>query len=87
MMRKCLIAATILALAACSPNASEAAPGSTQAAPSVHPVSGLAVVPLTVTSGDKVHAFRVELARTGQEQARGLMQFCADAAQWTTRAA
>lgn len=78
MMRKCLIAAKILALTGlaltgCSPNASEAAPGSTQAAPSVHPVSGLAVVPLTVTSGDRVHNFRVELARTGQEQARGLM--------------
>ena len=46
---------------------------STQAAPAAHPVSGLSVVPLTVTSGDKVHNFRVELARTGQEQARGLM--------------
>lgn len=73
MMRKSLIIATILALAACSPNSGEAAPGSTQAAPAAHPVSGLSVVPLTVTSGDKVHNFRVELARTGQEQARGLM--------------
>ncbi len=73
MMRKILIAAVILALSACSPNASEAAPGSTQAAPSVHPVSGLTVIPLTVTSGDKVHVFRVEVARTAQQQARGLM--------------
>ncbi len=73
MMRKTLIAAAILALAACSPNASEAAPGSTQAAPAAHPVSGLTVIPLTVTSGSKVHNFRVELARTAQEQARGLM--------------
>ena len=73
MMRKCLIAAVILALSACSPNASEAAPGSTQAAPSAHPVSGLTVIPLTVTSGDKVHVFKVEVARTAQQQARGLM--------------
>lgn len=73
MMRKTLIAAVILVLSACSPNASEAAPGSTQAAPSVHPVSGLTVIPLTVTSGDKVHVFRVEVARTAQQQARGLM--------------
>ena len=73
MMRKILIGAVILALSACSPNASEAAPGSTQAAPSVHPVSGLTVIPLTVTSGDKVHVFRVEVARTAQQQARGLM--------------
>ncbi|MDP3907919.1 MAG: DUF192 domain-containing protein [Novosphingobium sp.] len=58
---------------ACTPNSGEAAPGSTQTAPSAHPVSGLTVVPLTVTSGDKVHKFHVELARTAQEQARGMM--------------
>ena len=38
-----------------------------------HPVSGLTVIPLTVTSGDKVHVFKVEVARTAQQQARGLM--------------
>src|SRR5690606_1597272 len=40
---------------------------------SVHPVSGLEVIPLTVTSLGKTHTFRVEVARTPQEQARGLM--------------
>lgn len=72
-MQRLAITALVLALAACSPNAGEAAPGSAQTAPSVHPVSGLAVIPLTVTSGDHVHRFRVELARTAPEQARGLM--------------
>lgn len=62
-----------LLLAACSPNASDAAPGSTQAAPAVHPVSGLAVVPLRVTHAGTVHTFRVEVAGTPQEQAKGLM--------------
>jgi uncharacterized membrane protein (UPF0127 family) len=31
------------------------------------------VVPLTVTHGTRRHAFRVEVARDGAEQARGLM--------------
>jgi uncharacterized membrane protein (UPF0127 family) len=31
------------------------------------------VAPLTVTSAGTVHRFRVELARTGAEQSRGLM--------------
>jgi uncharacterized membrane protein (UPF0127 family) len=39
----------------------------------VHPVSGLPVIPLTVTSGRKAHVFRVELAATSQQQERGLM--------------
>lgn len=39
-----------------------------------HPVSGLEVVPLTVRSGDKTHRFRVEVARTDAQQARGLME-------------
>ena len=72
-MRGYLLGAIALVLAACSPGASDAAPQSTQAAPAVHPVSGLPVVPLKVTSGSKVHQFRVELARTPQEQAKGLM--------------
>jgi uncharacterized membrane protein (UPF0127 family) len=42
-------------------------------APAVHAESGLAVVPLTITSGGKVHRFRVELAQTTEEQAQGLM--------------
>jgi uncharacterized protein len=67
------LAAALLGLAiACSPQSggAGAAAGATAA---VHPVSGLPVIPLTVRSGARVHAFRVEVARTNEEQARGLM--------------
>lgn len=74
MTRAALIPALCLALlAACSPSSGDAAPQSSQAAPAVHPVSGLPVVPLRIIRGDKVLTFRVELARTSQEQAKGLM--------------
>ena len=72
-MRGYLLGAIAVALVACSPGAGDAAPQSSQAEPAVHPVSGLTVIPLKVTSGGKVHNFRVELARTSQEQAKGLM--------------
>ena len=35
--------------------------------------SGLEQVPLTIRSGNRVHLFTVEVARTREEQARGLM--------------
>lgn len=35
--------------------------------------SGLDLVPLTIKSGDKTHNFIVEIARSEEEQARGLM--------------
>jgi len=38
-----------------------------------HPVSGLEIIRLTVYSGSKRHAFRVEQAVTQPDQARGLM--------------
>ena len=57
-------------LAACSPGAGGAAPAPT---PSVHPESGLKVIPLTVTSASGAHRFAVEVAATAAEQARGLM--------------
>lgn len=62
-----------LLLPACSTQAAQQdAPPAPQA--SVHPVSGLEVIPLTVTTpGGQAHAFRVEVARTPQQQARGLM--------------
>src|SRR6478735_8347806 len=47
------------------------APAATQA--SVHPVSGLEVIPLTITTLKGPHRFRVEMARTPQQQAQGLM--------------
>ena len=66
------------ALVACSPQtqagaASEPTESAPAPAASVHPVSGLAVIPLTVTSGDKRIAFSVEVADTPEAQARGLM--------------
>jgi len=71
MRLKTLLAALALGLAACSPATSDAASGAAKAAR--HPVSGLAVIPLTVTHAGKVHRFRVEVARSRDEQMRGLM--------------
>lgn len=67
------LGAIALALAACSPHAADGAESAPTAAPARHPVSGLPIIPLTVTRGERKLAFRVEVARTGQEQARGLM--------------
>ena len=66
------------ALVACSPQtqagaASEPTESAPAPAASVHPVSGLAVIPLTVTSGDERIAFSVEVADTPEAQERGLM--------------
>lgn len=41
--------------------------------PERHPVSGLEVIDLSVTTGETRHAFSVELAATQPDQARGLM--------------
>ncbi len=68
-----LMASAALLLAACSPGAGEASPAADQTAPAVHAISGLAVVPLTVTSGKARHSFRVEVAGTSAQQAKGLM--------------
>jgi uncharacterized membrane protein (UPF0127 family) len=65
-----------LALTACSSKAADGAgqgTGAPAAATSVHPVSGLPVVGLAVTHLRTVHRFRVEVARTGPEQEKGLM--------------
>ena len=72
---KVLVTAAGLALAACSTQGSAGEAAATASAePSVHPVSGLRVIPLTITTTDgQRHAFRVEVAATGQEQQRGLM--------------
>lgn len=77
-----LKAAAALVLAACSPGA-EAGLADTRSqqtqsrsgpqAPSRHPVSGLQIVPLTVTSGSTVHRFAVEMADTPAAQQKGLM--------------
>jgi uncharacterized membrane protein (UPF0127 family) len=68
------LALAVLALCACSSNASEGTPASMAAAESArHPTSGLPVIPLSVSHGGKRHEFRVEAARSREEQARGLM--------------
>lgn len=63
-----------LLLAACSPGTGKStAPASPPAAATIHPESGLDIVPLTVTHDGTTHSFQVEVARTGPEQAKGLM--------------
>ncbi|WP_114520750.1 DUF192 domain-containing protein [Altererythrobacter sp. ZODW24] len=62
------------ALVACSSGGAETAAEATPtASESRHPESGLEVIPLTVTSGDKVHSFMVEVADTPEAQAKGMM--------------
>jgi uncharacterized protein len=69
-----IMAPAAIALAACSTQAAtERGAGSTAAQPSVHPVSGLQVIDLTVSSRGEEHRFRVEVAATPQQQQRGLM--------------
>ena len=65
--------AALLALAACSPPAGAGASSPPAAASTAHPVSGLPVIPLTVTTAGKAHRFQVEIARSADEQAKGLM--------------
>lgn len=63
----------VLLAVGCSPATGDAKASGQSAAPSVHPVSGMKVVPLTVTSQGRVHRFRVEVAVSPIEQGRGLM--------------
>jgi uncharacterized protein len=71
--------ALLIAAVGCSPLAagSTSAQGAATTAPaeqlSVHPVSGLTVVPLTVTTASGPLVFKVEVAATPGEQERGLM--------------
>lgn len=65
------------AIAACSPKSPENGASMEAPAPAaraVHPESGLEVMPLAVIGDEENrHEFRVEVARTSLEQARGLM--------------
>jgi uncharacterized membrane protein (UPF0127 family) len=63
----------LAALAACSAQTSASAPEPAVAAPAKHPISGLDVIPLTISQNGKVHNFRVEVARTAEQQEKGLM--------------
>ena len=66
-----------LAIAACSPvsagsaNAPAASPSA--AAHAVHPISGLKILSLNVTTASGVHKFKVELAASPEAQEQGLM--------------
>lgn len=78
-MHRLLIAFAGFFTLSCSPQQSGEAPPdaaiapAAQEAPEEHPVSGLDIIPLTVTSGDNRFEFEVEHANTREAQARGLM--------------
>lgn len=61
------------ALVACSSGGAETAAEATPAAEAQLSEAGLRIIPLTVTSGDKVHRFMVEVADTPEAQAKGMM--------------
>ena len=68
------------AVMACSPVAADAgsrtahgAAPATQGAPATHPLSGLPVISVTITTASASRAIRAEVARTAAEQAKGLM--------------
>jgi uncharacterized membrane protein (UPF0127 family) len=68
--------AAALALGACSPGKLDGGSGTANAkttANTVHPVSGLPVIDLTIATKRGKHAFRVEVAASQAEQAKGLM--------------
>lgn len=68
-----IVLALGMALLACSPQQQAEATPTPAGQSAAHPVSGLEVVPLTVTSQSGKHGFRVEVARSPSEQAKGLM--------------
>jgi uncharacterized membrane protein (UPF0127 family) len=65
--------AALLVGSACSSQTSASAPTPAAAVPGKHPLSGLDVIPLTISQNGKTHAFRVEMARTMEQQQKGLM--------------
>ena len=68
MMRVMALAAQA-ALGACGAGASTAGTGGEVA----RSEAGLEVVPLRIVSGGRTHRFQVEVARTPEQQSRGLM--------------
>jgi len=74
-----LLIGMALALAACSSQASESVAATHTAQPvtaeetHVHPISGLDIIPLTISQNGKSHEFKVEVARTDAQWTRGLM--------------
>lgn len=75
-VRRNAMIAALVALAACSPghaDNSATAPAATATLPQRHPISNMAVVPLTVSGAKGAHVFQVEVARSFAEQEKGLM--------------
>lgn len=75
---KRLVSLLLLGLAAaCSPQpaaeATQTASSAEAASPQRHPESGLAVIPLTVTTASGTHRFQAEVAATAAEQQKGMM--------------
>ena len=72
---RAIVSLGLAALAvACSPQpAAEATPAAAQASPARHAESGLAVIPLTVTTAAGRHRIMVEVAATPAEQQKGMM--------------
>ena len=73
MSARAILYAVLAALAACSPMTADAGQKAAATTAARHPVSGLEVIPLTIVSANGRHALRVEIARSGEEQAKGLM--------------
>lgn len=74
VMKWCATTFATLALVACSASApSDAIAQRPAAGAAALSPAGLPLVPLTINSAGKRHAFTVEVARTAQEQAQGLM--------------
>ena len=67
------IALAMLTLAGAACSQATPAPAAAVATLAKHPISGLDVVSLTVSQNGKSHAFRVEVARTFEQQQKGLM--------------
>ena len=72
-MIRTAFAVALLALTACTPRSADGSAASATSTPAVHPVSGLKVIPLTVTHAGKPHTFRVEVAASPDQQEQGLM--------------
>ena len=71
-----LSGAAMLLMAACSPQTptdSQATGASAASEQTVHPESGLDIVPVTISNDKGEHRFAAEVAATQEEQARGLM--------------
>ena len=71
-----LSGAAMLLMAGCSPQTatdSQATGASAAAERTVHPESGLEIVPVTISTDKGEHRFAAEVAATQEEQARGLM--------------